>query len=91
VIARDTIGVHLYRVDGPIVILSHVKGLYPNDTWSGKSVVYQRVECAGGTLASGISVGGGRGESFWAGALAEHPASARVRTTAVLRRCTPRI
>jgi hypothetical protein len=51
VVARDPVGVDLYRVDGPVVILSHVTGLYPNDTWSGKSVTYQRVECTGGSLA----------------------------------------
>jgi hypothetical protein len=47
----DPVGVALYRVDGPVVILNKVTGLYPNDTWSGKSVTYRRVECTGGTLA----------------------------------------
>jgi Dolichyl-phosphate-mannose-protein mannosyltransferase len=50
-IATDPVGVALYRVDGPVVILNHVTGLYPNDTWSGKTVTYRRVECAGGSLA----------------------------------------
>ena len=50
-VASDPVGVDLYRVDGPVVILTHVTGLYPNDTWSGRQVDYQRVECAGGTLA----------------------------------------
>jgi hypothetical protein len=50
-VARDPVGVDLYRVNGPVVILTHVTGLYPNDTWSGRSVTYQRVECGGGTLA----------------------------------------
>ena len=51
VIARDAVGVDLYRVNGPIVILSHVRGLYP-DTWSGRTVTYQRVECTGGKVAA---------------------------------------
>ena len=50
-IETDPVGVALYRVDGPVVILNKVTGLYPNDTWSGKSVTYRRVECTGGTLA----------------------------------------
>lgn len=49
-IAPDAVGVDLYRVDGPIVILTHVTGLFP-DTWSGKTVSYQRVECTGGTIS----------------------------------------
>ncbi|HUY71738.1 MAG TPA: hypothetical protein VMV08_05810, partial [Gaiellaceae bacterium] len=52
-IAQDRgVGVDLYRVDGPIVILSHVTGLY-QDTWSGqtgRTVTYQRVECTGGRV-----------------------------------------
>jgi hypothetical protein len=52
VVAKDSgIGLRLYRVDGPVVILSHVAGLYPNDTWSGKRATYTRVDCAGGRLA----------------------------------------
>ena len=50
-VATDGVGVALYRVDGPIVILNRVTGLYANDTWSGKSVTYRRLECTGGTLA----------------------------------------
>ena len=49
-IKQDPLGVDLYRVNGPIVILSHVGGLYRNDTWSGKTATYQRVECTGGSL-----------------------------------------
>ena len=48
-LATDPVGVRLYRVDGPVVSLTHVTGLYP-DTWSGKRVVYQRVDCTGGRL-----------------------------------------
>ena len=50
-LADSGAGVGLYRVNGPIVILTHVNGLYNNDTWSGKLVDYQQVECTGGTLA----------------------------------------
>jgi hypothetical protein len=42
--------VDLYRVNGPIVILSHVAGVYPGGTWSGRSVTYNRVDCTGGRL-----------------------------------------
>jgi hypothetical protein len=51
VVARDPLGVELYRVDGPIVVLAHVTGLYPNDTWSGRSVTYERVQCEAGRLS----------------------------------------
>jgi Dolichyl-phosphate-mannose-protein mannosyltransferase len=53
-IATDPVGMDLYRVNGPVVILTHVSGLYNDDTWSGKHVTYQRVECTGGTLAVGL-------------------------------------
>ncbi len=48
-IGSDPVGVELFRVDGPIVILTNVGGLYP-DTWSGRTVSYQRVECGGGRV-----------------------------------------
>jgi Dolichyl-phosphate-mannose-protein mannosyltransferase len=47
----DGAGASLYRVNGPIVLLTNVDGLYKNDTWSGKLVTYQRVQCYGGSLA----------------------------------------
>ena len=50
-LVSDPVGVDLYRVDGPIVLLTHVAGLYPNDTWSGPAVTYQRVDCTAGRLA----------------------------------------
>ena len=51
-VGRDPrIGLTLYRVDGPVVLLTHVTGLYPNDTWSGRSVTYQRVKCEAGRLS----------------------------------------
>jgi len=42
-------GVALYRVDGRIVLLSRVAGLYP-DRWSGRTVTYRRLDCTGGRL-----------------------------------------
>ena len=49
------IGVRLYRVDGPIVVLTHVTGIYDGDTWSGARVTYTRVHCTGGTLRVALS------------------------------------
>ncbi|HEX3805850.1 MAG TPA: hypothetical protein VHV52_03625 [Gaiellaceae bacterium] len=45
------LGVGLYRVGGAVVLLSHITGLYPNDTWSHRTVTYSRVDCRGGTLS----------------------------------------
>ncbi len=51
-LARDPgIGLALYRVDGPIVILTRVQGVYANDTWSGRRVTYRRLRCTGGQLS----------------------------------------
>jgi hypothetical protein len=50
-LARDDgIGLGLYRVDGPLVVLTRVTGLYPSDTWAGRRVTYRRLRCTGGTL-----------------------------------------
>ena len=55
VVARDPgRGVTLYRVDGPLVVPTHVTGLYPNDTWSGRRVVYTRTHCHGGKLSVAV-------------------------------------
>jgi hypothetical protein len=52
VVATDPlIGVRLYRVNGPLVVPVRVLGLYPDDTWSGRRVTYERTHCAGGRLA----------------------------------------
>ena len=49
---RDAgIGLGLYRVGGPLVILTRVTGLYPNDTWGRRVVTYRRLRCQGGLLA----------------------------------------
>jgi hypothetical protein len=47
--------VDLYRINGPIVILSHVTGIDPGGTWSRKNVTYDRVDCTGGRLAVTLS------------------------------------
>ncbi len=50
-LARDSqIGLTLYRVNGPLVILTRVTGTYP-DTWGGRTVTYRRFRCTGGTLS----------------------------------------
>jgi hypothetical protein len=52
-VARDPrIGLSLFRVAGPVVVLTNVEGLYPDDTWSGRTVTYSRVECPGGRLST---------------------------------------
>jgi hypothetical protein len=50
-VARDPgIGLVLYRVNGPLVVLTRVTGLFP-DTWSGRQVTYRRLRCSGGQLS----------------------------------------
>jgi hypothetical protein len=48
-VAKDPVGVRLYRVDGPVVSLVSTTGIDP-DSWAGKRVIYRRVDCRGGTL-----------------------------------------
>lgn len=43
-------GIVLRRIDGPLRQVSRVDGLYPQDTWSGKTVTYTRLGCEGGTV-----------------------------------------
>ena len=58
-LARDPgIGLALYRVNGPIVILTRVRGLYANDTWSGRRVTYRRLRCSGGQLSVRLGTDG---------------------------------
>lgn len=42
-------GLVVYRVNGPLVSLTSVEGVY-TDQWSGPEVTYRRVRCRGGTL-----------------------------------------
>jgi hypothetical protein len=46
-----SLGIGLYRVDGPVVAQAHIVGLYPADTWSQRTVTYDRSDCGGGTLS----------------------------------------
>src|SRR5262249_49685168 len=43
------LGAALYRVNGPLVVPTHVSGLYP-DTWSHRTVTYRLDGCKGGAL-----------------------------------------
>jgi hypothetical protein len=55
-LARDEgWGVTLWRVNPPLVSAVRVDGLYPNDTWSGRTVTYVRRRCAPGRLSVSIS------------------------------------
>ena len=60
VLARDPgIGLTLWRTAGPLVATAtQVEGLYPNDTWSGRTgrtVTWTRERCRGGTLTVTLS------------------------------------
>jgi len=51
VVARDARkGMFLYRLSGPLRQTSYVTGLYPQDTWSGPTVEYTRLDCRGGSI-----------------------------------------
>ena len=53
IVARDERkGMALRRTDGLVRIGYRVRGLYPNDTWSGKRVTYTRLRCTGGTVTA---------------------------------------
>ena len=43
-------GVSLWRAAPPVRAVTRVTGLYPNDNWSGRVVVYRRRGCAGGAV-----------------------------------------
>ena len=56
VVARDLRkGMVLRRTDGVLAIGYRVRGLYPNDTWSGKRVVYTRLRGWGGTVTAELA------------------------------------
>jgi dolichyl-phosphate-mannose-protein mannosyltransferase len=51
VVAQDVRkGMFLYRLSGPLRQTSYVTGLYPQDTWSGPTVQYTRLDCTGGSV-----------------------------------------
>jgi hypothetical protein len=44
-------GVNLWRVSRPLVSAVKIDGLYPSDTWSGRTVTYRRRRCEAGRLS----------------------------------------
>ena len=56
VVARDDLlGTTLWRVGGDVVSTTSVRGLYPNDSWSGNTVTWKRRRCRGGELVVSLS------------------------------------
>jgi hypothetical protein len=56
VVARDQRrGMVVRRTDGLVAIGYRVRGLYPNDTWSGKRVEYTRLRCRGGRVTAELT------------------------------------
>jgi hypothetical protein len=56
-VERDPrIGLTLWRVGGPVIATeTRIEGRYPDDTWSGREVVWTRERCGGGTLTVSLS------------------------------------
>ena len=56
-VARDPgIGITLWRVSGLLVATqTTIEGLYPGDTWSGRTVTWTRERCRGGLLTVALS------------------------------------
>jgi hypothetical protein len=53
VVARDKLKhIVLLQIDGPLRQVSRVEGLYPQDTWSGRTATYTRLGCRGGTVVA---------------------------------------
>ena len=56
VVARDDLlGTTLWRIDGDVVSTTSIRGLYPNDSWSGETVTWKRRLCRGGDLTVSLS------------------------------------
>lgn len=56
VVARDDLlGTTLWRVGGSVVSTTSIRGLYPNDSWSGETVIWKRRRCRGGELIVSLS------------------------------------
>jgi glycosyltransferase involved in cell wall biosynthesis len=51
----DPKGIVLYRTDGLVRIGYHVEGLYRDDTWSGRRLVYTRLRCTGGRVTAVVT------------------------------------
>ena len=55
-VARDKgWGITLWRITPPLISAVHIDGLYPNDTWSGKTVTWTRRRCVRGRLLATVS------------------------------------
>lgn len=54
--ARDkTVGMTLWKLEGPLADLTEVRGIYPYpDTWSGPRVTWKRVRCEPGALVISV-------------------------------------
>jgi 4-amino-4-deoxy-L-arabinose transferase-like glycosyltransferase len=48
-------GITLWRVNPPLVSVVSIDGVYPSDTWSGKTVTYVRRRCLPGRLSVTLS------------------------------------
>ena len=49
IVRNELTGMAAYRVDGPLVVVEQLQGLYP-DRWTGSYAIYRRNDCAGGSL-----------------------------------------
>ncbi|MDQ3823789.1 MAG: glycosyltransferase family 39 protein [Actinomycetota bacterium] len=59
VVARDRQkGMLLLRTPGPLRATHVVSGLYPGDTWSRRTVTYERLRCRGGAVAVAVMTDG---------------------------------
>ena len=55
VVARDLpLGITVWKLVGPLSSTTTLKGIYPNDTWSGGHVTWTRHHCLGGELDVGL-------------------------------------
>jgi Dolichyl-phosphate-mannose-protein mannosyltransferase len=55
-VARDKgWGVGLWQINPPLISAVRIEGLYPNDTWSGRTVTWIRRRCRTGRLLVSIS------------------------------------
>jgi hypothetical protein len=55
-LARDNgWGITLWRVNPPLISAVRIDGLYPNDTWSGRTVTWVRRRCAAGRLLAFVT------------------------------------
>ena len=60
VVARDDLGTTLWRLNGSLASLTRVTGLYPNDTWSSRTVTWAAACSSASTPTPPSSPGGSR-------------------------------